>query len=203
MSTYRSSSARLTTTIAGAVGTLEGQQDALLAASCPLSSAAADHLATAIVLPEVETRLRFADLTSNALDRLGYAFERVDGLRTTAFEARPVNQPDRAHEVLLVVLDDDGKWETDHVGLVGDTCNRVQRELVNGLEDQGVAFDEEINVQHHDPRGGTPVAIARTHDRTSLARGAVLAGDARAGHTTSLYAPVANTKDRARQGGRR
>lgn len=202
MSTYRSSTTRLTPSQETTIGTFEAQQDALLAASCPLSSAAAEHLSTAITTPEVATRLRFADLTGNALGSLGYAFERVDGLRTTAFEARPANQPDRAHEVVLVVLDDDRKWETDHVGLVGDSCNTIQRELVDEMEAQGVTFDEEVNVQHHDPRGGSPVAIARAHDRTSLARGAVLAGDAKGSFTKSLYTTTRATKDRAREGGR-
>jgi len=203
MSTYRSSTIRLTPSLDSTIGTLEGQQDALLAASCPLSAAAAEHLGAAIATPEVETRLRFADLTGDALGSLGYAFERVDGLRTTAFEARPANQPDRAHEVLLVVLDDDGKWETDHVGLVGETCNTIQRELVDEMELRGGSFDEDVNVQHHDPRGGSPVAIARAHDRTSLARGAVLAGDAGGSFTKSLYATTRATKDRALEGGRR
>lgn len=203
MSTYRSSTIRLTPSMDNTIGTLEGQQDTLLSASCPLSSVTADHLSTAINTPEVETRLRFADLTGNALGRLGYAFERVDGLHTTAFEARPANQPDRAHEVLLVVLDDHGKWETDHVGLFGDSCNTIQRELVDEMEARGGTFDEEVNVQHHDPRGGSPVAIARAHDRTSLARGAVLAGDAGGGFIKSLHSTTHASKDRALEGGRR
>ncbi len=67
----------------------------------------------------------------------------------------------------------------------------------------GGSFDEDVNVQHHDPRGGSPVVIARAYDRTSLARGAVLAGDAGGSFTKSLYTTTRAKKDRALEGGRR
>jgi hypothetical protein len=203
MSTYRSSTTQLSPMLADTIGTLEGQQDALLAATCPLSSATADYLNTAIAIPEVETRLHLASLVSTSLTGLGYALERVDGSRTTAFEARPANQPDRAHEVLLVVLDDDGRFETDHLGLADGTCNDIQRGFINAMEVQGALFEEDVNVQHHDPRGGSPITIARRRDSENLARGAALEGDSRGSFTKTLYpAPIATT-GRVTEGGRR
>ena len=160
-------------------------------------------MSTAIGIPEIETRLHFASLTSDTLTSLGYAFERVDGISTTAFAAYPANQPDRAHEVLLVTMTDDQKFETDHLGLTDGACNDVQLEFIEAMKQRGVLFADEVNVQHHDPHGGTPAAIARRHDATSLARGAVLAADSNGGFTKTLYTAPSAAKSRAVEGGQR
>jgi hypothetical protein len=52
-------------------------------------------------------------------------------------------------------------------------------------------MDEEFTAQHHDPRGGSPIANAAREGEASLAAGAVISGDAQHGGslTASLIAP--------------
>lgn len=126
-------------------------------------------------------RLAIADVSTDVLGNLGYALQRVDGERTSAIEAR------RGHETLLVAVEDQGWITTDHAGLADDTCSSRQSEYVEAMRLRGVLFDHEITVQHHDPRGGSPIANAARAGGPSLAAGAVIEGDARdRALTTSL-----------------
>lgn len=130
-------------------------------------------------------RVAVADMSANVLDRLGYALQRADGHHTSAIEAR------RGHETFLVVVGDKGQVTTDHAGMGDDTCTERQREYVEGMRLQGALMDEEFTAQHHDPRGGSPIANAAREGEASLAAGAVISGDAQHGGslTASLIAP--------------
>lgn len=126
-------------------------------------------------------RLATTDASAVALTDLGYTVDRVDGISTSAIEAR------RGHETFLVVVRDQGRIETDHLGLADDSCIDRQQDFVDAMGHLGILFDEEVVVQHHDPRGGSPVAHAERAGGRSLAEGAVLDGDARpSSFTTSL-----------------
>ncbi|AOY74411.1 hypothetical protein ARZXY2_4912 (plasmid) [Arthrobacter sp. ZXY-2] len=118
-------------------------------------------------------RLAIADVSSDVLANLGYTVHRVDGQRTSALEAR------RGHETFLVAVEDQGRITTDHAGLVDDSCSHRQSDYVEAMRLRGVLFDDEITVQHHDPRGGSPIANAVRAGGRSLAEGAVTEGDAR------------------------
>jgi len=245
MSTYRSSTAALDVSVAGAYDLFEGQYDALLAGMCsadvaqlahdvaripdPLGAPAwslvdagmpgwADHLpadtvgamdaarAGDIPLPAVLNEIAIdlaamerhavADASASALADLGYAVQRADGGRTSAVEAR------RGHETFLVVVGEQGRIETDHVGLADDSCNDRQRDFVEAMERRGVLFGDEVTVQHHDPRGGSPVAQAVRAGGRSLAEGAVIDGDSRpSSFTTTLYDPGSAATERVAEGG--
>ena len=137
-----------------------------------------------------QERLAMADTSITALGSLGYSVQRVDGKRTSAIEAR------RGHETFLVVVEEQGKVTTDHAGLADDSCNDQQRGFVEAMHLRGVLFDDQISVQHHDPRGGSPIANAARAGGPSLAHGAVLDGDAR---TTSLVTELLLTGTVKRQ----
>lgn len=136
-------------------------------------------------------RLAVTDLSGAALAELGYTVQRVDGDHTSAVEAR------KGHETMLVVVGDQGRIESDHVGLAGEECNDRQREFVDQMNRRGVHFDEGVTVQHHDPRGGSAVAAAARAGSTSLAAGAVQTHDARpSSFVTSLLEPATPVTDR-------
>ena len=151
-------------------------------------STALDQVAQALAAQE---RLVVADVTLAALTDLGYSVQRVDGARTSAIEAR------RGHETFLVVSEDQGKVTTDHAGLADDSCNDRQREFVEAMKRRGVLFEDEITVQHHDPRGGSPIANAARAGGSNLAEGAVLDGDSR---PASLVASLLPTDTSANHG---
>ncbi|MDQ0733499.1 hypothetical protein [Arthrobacter sp. B1I2] len=141
-------------------------------------------------------RLAIADVSSDVLATLGYALQRVDGQRTSAIEAR------RGHETLLVAVEDQGRITTDHAGLADNTCSSRQNDYVEAMRQRGVLFDDEITVQHHDPRGGSPIANAARHGGPSLAAGAVIEGDGRNGSlTTSLSKRGKRNSQRLTEGG--
>jgi hypothetical protein len=143
-----------------------------------------------------QERLIVADSSADVLANLGYDVIRVDGERTSAIEGR------RDHETFLVVIGPQGAVTTDHAGLVDDTCTDRQRDYVEEMERRGVLFDDEIVVQHHDPRGGSPIANSAGAD--SLAAGAVALGDrSPASLVGSLLLPPAASGRRLAQGGTR
>jgi len=150
---------------------------------------ALDHVARALAAQE---RLVVADASISALTALGYSVQRVDGTRTSAIEAR------RGHETFLVVSEDQGKVTTDHAGLADDSCNDRQREYVDAMRQRGVLLDDEITVQHHDPRGGSPIANAARAGGSSLAEGAVLDGDARPASLVASLLPATTAAKRQR-----
>jgi hypothetical protein len=143
-------------------------------------------------------RRALATASVSALTDLGYSVQTAEGQQTSAVEAR------RGHETFLVVVGDQGRIETDHVGLADDSCNDRQRDFVEAMGRRGVMFDENVTVQHHDPRGGSPVANAARAGGTSLAEGAVIDGDSRpSAFTTTLYQTKATSSTRVAEGGQR
>ncbi|CAN5333923.1 hypothetical protein BH11ACT4_BH11ACT4_13080 [soil metagenome] len=234
MSSYRSSTTTLDTSVANAVSLATAEYDALRHGVCsadiavlaheaamitlqdPLSaasawsaidaampdwdvhlpatsasvvvSARAGDLPAASALASVASdlasleRLAVTDLSAASLLDLGYTVQRADGQHTSALEAR------KGHETFLVVVGDQGRIETDHVGLTGDVCNDRQQAFVGQMDRRGVRFDDGVTVQHHDPRGGSAVAVAARAGATNLAEGAVRAQDARpSAFITSLH----------------
>lgn len=203
MSTYRSATARFSPSLASLIGNLEGQQDALLAASCPVNPEVASHLATRIAIPEVGTRLQFADVAGQALSNLGYVFERADVKGATAFVASPANQPARAHEKLAFAIDAQGRFEMDHVGLGDGSCETAQRELVDAMEAAGLLFGEEVVEQHSDPRGGTLIANADKTGGGSLAERIATYIESRSvSYTTTLFDSTSSRAGQVAEGGR-
>lgn len=151
--------------------------------------------AVALDLASMERRA-VATASASALADLGYSVQTAEGRQTSAVEAR------RGHETFLVVVGDQGQIDTDHVGLADDSCNDRQRDFVDAMGRRGVLFDENAAVQHHDPRGGSPVANAARAGGTSLAEGAVIDGDSRpSSFTTTLYATSAAPRTRVTEGG--
>ncbi|GHF14653.1 hypothetical protein [Pseudolysinimonas yzui] len=142
-------------------------------------------------------RLAVADTSVPALVGLGYAVTRVDGIRTSAIEAR------RGHETLLVVVGDQGTVATDHLGLVGDACDARQSDFVAAMDTRGVLFDESVRVRHDDPRGGSPVDNAVRSGGASLAEGAVRHGDAKVPELRTRLLPAATRATRLAQRGAR
>lgn len=179
-------------------GTLPEWESRLPAASAAiLTSARAGEVPIASALRTVAAELasleRFAvaDMSNASLLDLGYTVQRVDGQHTSALEAR------KGHETFLVVVGDQGRVETDHLGLMGDECNDRQRDFVDQMGRRGIHFDEGVAVQHHDPRGGSGIAAAVAARATTLAAGAVAVQDARpSAFTTSLLAPAAPVSTR-------
>jgi hypothetical protein len=247
MSTYRSTTAALNASVAGAYNLFEGQYDALLAGMCStnvaqlahkvaripntldtqvwsqvdaampgweehlpatsigtMAAARAGEITLPAALNAVATdlasmeRRAVAAASRSALTHLGYSVQSAEGLNTSAVEAR------RGHETFLVIVGDQGRIETDHVGLSDDSCNNRQSDFVEAMELRGVLFDEEATVQHHDPRGGSPVTNAARAGGASLAEGAVIDGDARpSSFTASLHNTTSVTISRLAEGGQR
>jgi hypothetical protein len=143
-----------------------------------------------------QERLAMADISREVLAEQGCSTVRVDGGRTSAIQAS------RGHETFLVVIEDQGSITMDHAGLADATCNDRQRDFVEAMSKRGVAFGDEVMVQHHDPRGGSPIVNASRAGGTSLAHGAVLDGDARpASLVGTLLTPAASTRRRVSEGG--
>ena len=153
--------------------------------------------AVAFDLAAMERRA-VATASASALTDLGYSVQTAEGRQTSAVEAR------RGHETFLVVVGDQGRIDTDHVGLADGSCNDRQRDFVEAMGRCGVLFDENVAVQHYDPRGGSPVANAARAGGTSLAEGAVIDGDSRpSSFTTTLYETNAASSRRITEGGQR
>lgn len=151
----------------------------------------------ALDLASMERRA-VATASVSALTDLGYSVQTAEGRQTSAVEAR------RGHEAFLVVVGDQGRIETDHVGLADSSCNDRQRDFVEAMERRGVLFDEDVTVQHHDPRGGSPVDNAARAGGISLAEGAVIDGDSRpSSFTKTLYETSTASTGRFSEGGRR
>lgn len=171
-----------------------GMLDAARSGDVALPAALRD---VAIDLAVLERRA-VAEASVSALTHLGYAVQRADGAHTSAVEAR------RGHETLLVRIGDQGRIETDHILLGDETCNDRQSDFVEAMRERGVLFDEEVTVQHHDPRGGSLVADAARAGGGSLAVGAVLDGDARpSAFTTTLSETRTAAPMRVTDGGAR
>ncbi|MEY9951020.1 hypothetical protein [Leifsonia sp. EB34] len=115
-------------------------------------------------------RFAAADTAAAVLPMLGYAIERADGECTSAFEAR------NGHETMLIMFRDGGAVEMDYLGLIDGSCNDRQAEFVDAMREAGIALDEQANVQHHDPRGGS-LAQNAARGGGSLAERLVSFGD--------------------------
>lgn len=156
--------------------------------------AAFDRLSVSLAREE---RLLVAEASVDALRELGCAINRVDGERTSAIEAT------RGHETFLVVVQDEGAVVTDHAGLADGSCTDRQRDFVEAMSRRGVLFDDQATVQHHDPRGGAPIANAHRAGGASLAHGAVLHGDGSSGARERAAQRGARRRARVAEGGSR
>jgi hypothetical protein len=143
-------------------------------------------------------RLALADISMAVLADMGVASpERVDGSRTSAIEAGI------GHASMLIRVGDQGALETEYIGLADGSCNDIQKEFVERMRNRGALFDEQVNVEHHDPRGGTLAEDAASVGGRSRAAALVVDGDSKPSSLTeALFASTTPTRQRAAEGGR-
>jgi hypothetical protein len=143
-------------------------------------------------------RLALTDISMAVLADMGVASpERVDGRRTSAIEAGV------GHATMLIRVGDQGALETEYIGLADGSCNDIQEEFVERMRTRGALFDEQVNVQHHDPRGGTLAQDAGRVGGPSRAAALVFDGDSKpSALVATLFAPATPTPQRATEGGR-
>lgn len=143
-------------------------------------------------------RLALADISVAVLADMGILFpDRVDGNHTSAIEAGI------GHATMLVRVGDQGAIETEYIGLADGSCNDIQNEFVERMCARGVLFDEQANVQHHDPRGGTLAQQAARAGGASKAAALVVDGDSKPSTlTASLFSPTVMPRHRAGEGDR-
>ncbi|MFF2299779.1 hypothetical protein [Arthrobacter sp. NPDC058127] len=143
-------------------------------------------------------RLALTGMSMAVLADMGVASpERVDGSRTSAIEAGI------GHATILIRVGDQGALETEYIGLADGSCNDIQQEFIERMRNRGALFDEQVNVQHHDPRGGTLAQDAARVGGRSRAAALVVDGDSKpSALTAALFAPATTTRQRAAEGGR-
>ncbi|AMM31532.1 hypothetical protein SA2016_0844 [Sinomonas atrocyanea] len=143
-------------------------------------------------------RLAVTSISMKVLGEMGAPSPmRVDGSRTSAIEAAI------GHATMLIRIADQGAIETEYIGLADGSCNDLQQEFAARMRSHGVLFDEQVNVQHHDPRGGALAQDAARVGGPSRAAALVADGDSKPStFTTSLFAPTSSARQRAAEGGR-
>jgi hypothetical protein len=143
-------------------------------------------------------RLALTDISMSVLADMGVASpERVDGSRTSAIEAGI------GHATMLIRVGDQGALETEYIGLADGSCNDIQQEFVERMRTRGALFDEQVNVQHHDPRGGTLAQDAASVGGRSRASALVVDGDSKPrALTATLFTTAAPIRQRAAEGDR-
>lgn len=142
-------------------------------------------------------RLALGNISMAVLGEMGAPSPlRVDGSHTSAIEAGI------GHATMLIRIADQGGIETEYIGLADGSCNDFQQEFAERMRSHGVLFDEQVNVQHHDPRGGTLALDAARVGGPSRAAALVTHGDSKPPTlTTSLLTPTSSTRQRAAEGG--
>ena len=133
----------------------------------------------------VQERRATAGALSTVFSELGGTIERADGEHTTALEVG------LGHDTVLVRVGDQGRVEWDYLMLDG-ACNDLQDEVIDRVRPY-IEFDEDVDVQHHDPRGGT---LAETAGRYGGRRvdALVADGDEHAGSFTTTLLASANAR---------
>lgn len=143
-------------------------------------------------------RLALTDISMAVLADMGAPFpERVDGSHTSAIEAGI------GHATMLIRVGDQGAIETEYIGLGDGSCNDIQQEFVERMRTRGALFDEQVNMQLHDPRGGTLAQDAASVGGRSRASALVVDGDSKPRTlTAALFTAGTATRQRAAEGDR-
>jgi hypothetical protein len=113
------------------------------------------------------TRDVTADAFAEAGRELQYTVSLCRGTSATGIELR------RANEVMLVRIHDGGTIESDHAGLVDNSCTDRQRELEEAVARRGIALTGRKQLNHGAYNGGDLIGAATTLGDPSLARATV------------------------------
>lgn len=152
--------------------------------------AARAELADAVAVAEARIARESRDLTADAFagaaEELGYVISsRFRGDTASGLELR------RQHELIMLLVHDDGTVESDHAGLSDAVCGSRQVELEAAARRRGITLTNRRELSHMQAGGGDLITLAARRRDPSLARAAVLASEQRAGRTVSrrLFEP--------------
>jgi hypothetical protein len=109
-----------------------------------------------------------ADAFIYAAQDLGYSYSEHRGHTVTGIELR------RQHELILILVHDDGTVQSDHAGLTDATCGSRQRELYDGVRRRGITLTDQRESFHGQATGGDLIRSAAVRQGETLAQAAVL-----------------------------
>jgi hypothetical protein len=113
------------------------------------------------------TRDVTADAFAEAGRELQYTVSLCRGISATGIELR------RPNEVMLVRIHDGGAIESDHAGLVDNSCADRQHELEEAVARRGIALTGRKQLNHGAYNGGDLISAAAALGDPSLARATV------------------------------
>jgi hypothetical protein len=113
------------------------------------------------------TRDVTADAFAEAGRDLRYTVSLCRGASATGIELR------RANEIMLLRIHDGGVIESDHAGLVDNTCADRQRELEEAVARRGIVLTGRKQLNHGAYNGGDLITAAASVGDPSLARATV------------------------------
>ena len=117
------------------------------------------------------TRDVTADAFAEAGRELQYAVSLCRGTSATGIELRGPN------EVMLLRIHDGGTIESDHAGLVDNSCTDRQRELEEAVARRGIVLTGRKQLNHGAYNGGDLISTAASLGDPSLARATVTSAE--------------------------
>jgi len=176
----------------------------LLAAPSPgadlraIAASAQDELKQAVAAASAAITASTRDITAKAFaeagQELGYTVSVCRGPLATGVEMR------RAHEVMLLRVNDGGTVESDQAGLTDGTCADRHHELELAVVRRGITLTGKEKQLHGSAKGGHLLKVASSRRDSSLARAAALtAGQPTAQAPSSRRRASARTDEVLRQ----